>query len=68
VDIPWSELVDELAEILLDDALDRAADKDIRVNRAALQTAARTRASKLVDTEDSGCDSSSLPQVFKDRG
>jgi hypothetical protein len=34
---PWSELIDEIAEILAEDALDRAADKGIRLDRAQLQ-------------------------------
>jgi hypothetical protein len=52
VKIPWAQLTDQLAEILVEDALDRASDKGVRLDRAALQQAAtRAWAQELVERE-----------------
>jgi hypothetical protein len=46
--MPWSELTEELAEILIEDAIERADEKGVRLDRAALSAAAKRRAAELV--------------------
>jgi hypothetical protein len=52
VQVPWSELADTLAQILMDDALERAAQQDINLDLAMVRQAARRRAAELVGVID----------------